>query len=362
MNQSLSRRNVLAGFAAAAAASAIPARAAEEKTAVAIIGCAHIHTPGFGNMLKKRDDISVKYVWDHDPARAKTYVDKFAAKFIDKPAEALDDPAVKAVIICSETNRHTDLVVPAANAKKAIFAEKPLSASGKEALAMADAIEKAGVVFSTGYFMRGDAKNLFLKEQVAAGAFGKITKVYAANCHSGSIGRWFDKEWRWMADPRIAGVGAFGDLGTHSLDILMWVLGDIESVAADVEVVLGNYGDCDESGQASLKFKNGALGTLVAGWVDIANPVSIMISGTEGIATVFHDKLYFKSNKVQGSNDGQPWTKLPAGKPHAFEMFLDKITNKGEPMLVTPREAALRVVAMEAMYNAAKEKKWVSVG
>ncbi len=357
------RRDVLATAAAtAAAAEALSVHAAEGKTAVALVGCAHIHTPDFGNRLKKREDISVKYVWDHDAARAKPYCEKFGAKFIDKPAEAFGDPAIKAVVIASETNRHTDLVIPAATAKKAIFAEKPLSASGKEALAMAESIEKAGVAFSTGYFMRGNPLNLFLKEQVAAGAFGKITKAYASNCHSGSIGRWFDKDWRWMADPKIAGVGAFGDLGTHSLDILMWVLGDIESVSADLQVVLGNYGDCDENGQASIKFKNGAVGTLVAGWVDIANPVSIMISGTEGIATVFRDKLYFKSNKVQGSNDGQPWTKLPAGKPHAFDMFLDKITDKGEPMLVTPREAAMRVVVMEAMYAAAKEKKWVALG
>ena len=42
---------------------------------------------------------------------------------------------------------------------------------------MADAIEKAGVLYQTGYFQRGDAKHLFLKEQIAGGAFGKITRV-----------------------------------------------------------------------------------------------------------------------------------------------------------------------------------------
>jgi predicted dehydrogenase len=54
---------------------------------------------------------------------------------------------------------------------------------------------------------------------------GKITRARGSNCHSGSLGGWFDKEYRWMADPKIAGVGAFGDLGTHKLDILDAVTG-----------------------------------------------------------------------------------------------------------------------------------------
>lgn len=357
----LSRRDVLAGMAALTAASVVPAYGADEKLNVALIGAAHIHTPDFANRLKKRPEVAVKYVWDHDAERGKKYLERFGAKLIEKPEEAYADPSIKAVIICSETNRHGELVIPAAAAKKHMFVEKPLGASGKESLAMAEAIEKAGVDFSTGYFMRSSPTNIFLKEAVAAGHFGKITKVYASNCHSGSLGGWFDKEWRWMADPKIAGVGAFGDLGTHSLDLLMWILGDIESVNAETQVVTGRYGECDESGQASIKFKNGALGTLVAGWVDLGNPVDMMISGTEGQATVFRGRPYFRSNKVQGSKDSEPVAKLPDGKPHAFELFLDKVLGKGQPTLVAPKEAAMRAVVMEAMYASAKEKKWVSV-
>ena len=91
---------------------------------------------------------------------------------------------------------------------------------------MAEAIEKANLLFTTGYFMRADAKHIFLKQQVAEGNFGKITRARGSNCHSGSLGGWFDTEWRWMADVKQAGVGGFGDLGTHGLDILMWWMGD----------------------------------------------------------------------------------------------------------------------------------------
>src|SRR4029450_13763343 len=130
------------------------------------------------------------------------------------------------------------------------------------------AIEKAGVLFQTGYFMRGDAKHQFLKQQVAAGAFGKITRVRGSNCHSGALGRWFDTEWRSMADPKIAGCGAFGDLGTHSLDILLWLFGEVEKVTAQLDTGTGAYGDCDETGEGILRFKSGTIGTLAAAWDD----------------------------------------------------------------------------------------------
>jgi hypothetical protein len=61
------------------------------------------------------------------------------------------------------------------------------------------------------------------------------------------------ESWRWVAGSKIAGVAAFDDLGTHMLDILIWLLGDIESVAADIRIVTGRYSDCDENGQSLSK-------------------------------------------------------------------------------------------------------------
>ena len=197
---------------------------------------------------------------------------------------------------------------------------------------MAEAIEKAGVPFTTGYAMRTSPPHLFIKDQIAQGGFGKITRVAASVCHNGSLGGWFDKEWRWMADPKIAGVGAFGDLGTHGLDLLMWLVGDVDSVAAEIKVVTGRYADCDETGEALIRFKSGVIGTLAAAWVDVANPMSLMVSGTEGHAAIFHGQLYFKSTKVKGADGSEPWTELPKGLPHPALMFLDAVAGKpGRP-------------------------------
>jgi predicted dehydrogenase len=208
--------------------------------------------------------------------------------------------------------------------------------------------------------MRTDPKHLFLKEQVAQGTFGKISRVRGSNCHSGSLGGWFDTDWRWMTQPKLSGVGAFGDLGTHKLDILLWMFGPVESVTAQISTVTGRYGDCDESGEGLMRFKSGVVGTLAAGWVDVADPVQFLISGTEGHAIIHENYLYIKSKKL-GLDGSDPFTKLPAAPRAPMHQFLDAASGVPNMPLVTPREAAERVAAMEAMYTGAKNNRWVKV-
>jgi predicted dehydrogenase len=173
---------------------------------------------------------------------------------------------------------------------------------------------------------------------------------------------WFDKDYRWMADPKIAGVGAFGDLGTHKLDILMWMLGDVAEVTSEVRSVTGRYGDCDETGEGLIRFANGVLGTLAAGWVDIEDPVQLLISGTEGHAIIEDNHLYYRSKKVPGTDGKDPYMKLPKAPRPPLHQFLDAVGGAKDQPLVTPKEAAARVVVMEAMYKGARERKWVRVG
>jgi predicted dehydrogenase len=329
------------------------------KLAFAFLGVAHIHAPNYVRILGQRSDVRTKYVWDHDAARAQAAAAALGAKVADDVKTICADPEIKAVVVCSETDRHHDLVLAAAAAGKHVFAEKPLGISAKESYEMADALEKGHLLFNTGYFMRGGPPIRFLKQQVEQGAFGKITRVRGSNCHNGSLAHWFDTDWRWMADPKIAGVGAFGDLGTHSLDLLMWMFGPVDSVVSDIKVVTGHYGDCDESGEALLKFKNGITGTLAAGWVDLADPLTLMISGTEGSAWIDRGRLFFLSKKVEGADGGQPWTKLPAGLPEPMVQFIDAVAGRTSPNLVAPREAASRVSVMEAAYQSSKQNGWV---
>lgn len=369
----ISRRSFIksAGFAAASAAVLSSprrtlAQAAPKAVTLAFVGVAHVHTPAFIKLLKSCPDVKVKTVWDHASARAEQRAGELGCAVAADLNEIWSDPEVAGVVVCAETNRHRELVLAGAQARKHMFVEKPLGMTARESREMADAIERAGLYFTTGYFMRTTPPHLFLKEQVAAGAFGKITRVRGSNCHGASLGGWFDVKpsdpantWRWMADLKTAGCGGFGDLGTHSLDLLMWMFGDVDSITADIKAVTGHYGEIDECGEALLKFKNGVTGTLGAGWVDVENPVTLLISGTEGHASMIRNELFFNSQKVAGADGRKPWKKLPEALPLPLLQFVNALAGKPNQPLVSPREAAARVSVIEAAYKAARERTWL---
>src|SRR4051812_9426221 len=96
---------------------------------LALLGCAHIHTPGFIKTALKRNDVKIKSVWDHDATRGQARADELQARFLADYRTILSDPEINGIIICSETNRHEELVLATAVSSshvKSIFVEKPL--------------------------------------------------------------------------------------------------------------------------------------------------------------------------------------------------------------------------------------------
>jgi predicted dehydrogenase len=331
---------------------------------LAFLGCGHIHTPGFINMLKPRKDVRVTKVWDHHAARGTQRAGELNAAFVGEVADILSDSSIAGVVVASETDLHDGLVAKVAAAKKHLFVEKPLGMRADDAYRMASAIERAGVLFQTGYFMRGISNVRAIKKLVDEKWFGTITRVRASNCHSGALGGWFDSkpndpasDWRWMADVKRSGVGAFGDLGTHSLDLLLWMFGSVQSVTATLDLGTKRYEGTDETGEALFVFESGIIATLAAAWDDIANPVSFLVSGTKGHAMIVDGKLHLQHADKQIAavmSDAMP------GLPHAFELFLDAVAGKPDVQLVGAKEAAYRSAVMEAMYEAARTKSWVT--
>ncbi len=329
---------------------------------VALVGCAHIHTPGFVQRLMDREDTRVLAVWDPEPTRAARWAQVLDAAVPGRVDAIWADPQVEGVIICAETYRHQELVTAAARAGKHVFVEKPLGLGAEDARRMARAVDQAGVIFQTGYFQRGLPAYRFLHEQIQAGTFGRVTRMRVVVAHDGALRDIFTPEWRWMTDPAQAGMGAFGDLGTHGLDLLMWMLGDVERVTGIVETPLGRYGPrCDELGEGILRFRSGAVGTLGASWVDRAAPITAEVWGTEGHAyVVSRREVFVRSEHLAGADGSAPWPDLPPAWPHPLELFLDALTGKEVP-LVNVWEAAQRSAVMEALYTAARERTWVDV-
>lgn len=333
---------------------------------LALLGGSHIHAPNFAKKMAEAGDVTVKYVWDPDEHFAQKNQSVTGGEMIAHPQRALDDKAVDGVIICSQTDLHAQLVPAAAEAGKAMFVEKPLGMTGDEATRMAEAIERAGVTFQTGYFMRGDPAMRWVRDAVAEGRLGTVTRLRASNCHAGLFRGYFDGDYRWMTDPARAGCGGFGDLGTHVLDILLWIMegakGDrVQRVTATLGNVTGKYGDTvDEYGMGLLAFESGAAADLNAGWIDQADPLRLEVSGTTGHAAIISGKLRVKGESIEVDDAGQPRDMATQAWPHAFDLFLDALRGKDVP-LVTAREAARRNVVMEALYDGARGHKWIDI-
>jgi predicted dehydrogenase len=351
---------------AAVAGSAVlagrAAHAAERPVGLALLGAAHMHTSTFLQILATREDVKVKYVWDANPTLAAKHAAACGAKTAATSDEVLADAGVSGVLILSETCRHAELATRAAKAKKHLFVEKPLGVGARDAAQIAAAVEQAGVLFTTGYHLRTNPKHIFVKENIARGNLGKIVRVHASFSNDCVLQGVFDGELKWTTQRKFGALGSFADTGTHALDLLMWLLGDVESVSADVRSVTGRYPDCDETGQGMLRFKNGVTGTISAGWIEPENPVGLLISGTEGQATMFNERLYLRTKKVPGADGARPWGKLPPGPDHPVLQFASAVAGQKGMPLVTVREAAARVKVMEALYQAARERRWVTVG
>ena len=327
---------------------------------IALLGAAHIHTPDFVRRLLARDDFNVVGVWDHDTDRANSNAKKLGCRICSSVDELLALDALDAVIVCSETNRHEQILDKVAEAGKHCFVEKPLGMGKADSERMEKKLTDADVLFQTGYFNRSRPAYRKIKELIDSNTFGSISRIRLNNYHAKNLKEGFDG-WLWMTDLNQAGVGAFGDLGTHVLDILLWFMNDLEAVTASFSSPLSRYPDCDESGEALLKFKRGAVASIAAGWVDLDMPLTAEVSGTKAYAYVMKDDLYLVSDDIKDAHGKSPFEDVPERLPHAFELFLDSVHSGEKTNLVSPKEAAYRSTVMEAIYEAASTRKWVNV-
>jgi myo-inositol 2-dehydrogenase/D-chiro-inositol 1-dehydrogenase len=170
--------------------------------------------------------------------------------------EILADPAIQAVLICSTTDTHADLIVRAAQAGKHIFCEKPIAHSlAKIDIALA-AVRQAGVKLQIGFNRRFDANFARIRSAVAGGEIGAPRLLHIIS--------------RDPAPPPIAYVkisgGIFLDMTIHDFDMARFLIGDeVEEIytAAGVMVdpAIGEAGDLDTA-VIVLRFRNGVIGTI----------------------------------------------------------------------------------------------------
>jgi myo-inositol 2-dehydrogenase / D-chiro-inositol 1-dehydrogenase len=170
--------------------------------------------------------------------------------------QILGNPAIAAVLICSSTDTHADLIVRAAQAGKHIFCEKPIAHSLAQIDAALAAVQRAGVKLQIGFNRRFDSNFARVRAAVAGGEIGSPRLLHIIS--------------RDPAPPPVSYVkvsgGLFLDMTIHDFDMARFLIGDeVEEIytAAGVMVdpAIGEAGDLDTA-LIVLRFRHGVIGTI----------------------------------------------------------------------------------------------------
>jgi len=194
-----------------------------EKIKVAVIGCGTIANAAHIPSYMKNDKAEIVYFCDILPERAENAVKKYkCGKAITDYHEAINDPQIDAVSICTPNHMHAKISIDALNAGKQVLCEKPPARTYDEAKTMQEAQAKTGNMLSIGVVNRFNAAVNKMKELIDNGELGEIYHVYVSFRAQRSIpglgGAFTTKE--------IAGGGVLIDWGVHYLDIVMYCLND----------------------------------------------------------------------------------------------------------------------------------------
>jgi myo-inositol 2-dehydrogenase / D-chiro-inositol 1-dehydrogenase len=206
----------------------------------ALFGAGRIGQIHAGN-IARLPGVKLKYVVDVNRAAAIELAGKLRAE-VRATEAALADEAIRAVIICSSTDTHADLIQRAAAAGKQIFCEKPVDLDLVRARACAQAVARAGVVCLIGFQRRYDPTFAALKKRLVAGEIGDPEMLIVTSRDPGP--------------PPIDYIGhsggIFKDMLIHDFDIFRWILDDeAASVYATgsclTDPAIGGVGDIDST-------------------------------------------------------------------------------------------------------------------
>lgn len=333
---------------------------------LAVLSTAHIHTRGFlDNIKNAKDGRLLHAVWDDVPERGEVYAREYGAPFVDDLAEVVADPEVDGFVICAENTRHLPLLEAALPTGKPVFCEKPLVTTAKDLKKVKALLASHGSTLILGYFLPFSADmravgGLLREKDGLAPFFGKITRVRCRNAHHAAYGRWFDHpDLQWFHNPELSGGGAFMDMGTHAIHLLRTLFGPVTEVWAEIANHSAQYPGTDDFGIAHLRFANGLLGTVEAGWTQTGGIGGLEIVGSE--KTLFHD-----GKDYQISGPGFP--QEPLYRVDAAQTRIDRLVSAIRGLvpaedLAADLEAAIDAVAiMEACYSsAAKGGRWTKL-
>ena len=227
-----------------------------------MIGCGEVAQQKSGPGLYKATNSTLVAVADRNAARAEAFAREHGiARWHEDAAAIIDAPDIDIVYIATMTESHRDLVLRCAAAGKPVLTEKPMAMSHADCMTMIAACREAKVPLWVAYYRRALPRFLKVRELVQSGAIGEVRmaitrhfqRIPSPEAMCGAF-------WGWRLDPARSGGGIFFEAAAHTLDILDFVLGPIETARAFADNQAGAYPPEDVV-TAAFRYASGAYGS-----------------------------------------------------------------------------------------------------
>jgi predicted dehydrogenase len=358
--------------------------------AVAVVGggiIGHNHAAA----ILRQPRLRVVAVIDVDAVARKALADRIAETSpAGPPAQyetltaALAGCAVDLVAICTPSGLHVEAAEEALAAQKHVLIEKPLDVSlprARHLHRLAVDAEQRGLVASVVSQHRFDPASIAVAGALADGRLGRITSAVASVAWWRSQSYYDSAQWRgtWALD----GGGAVMNQGVHTVDLLVWLLGQPTEVFAHTGRLAHDGIEVEDVAVATIRFPTGALGVLhmtTAAYPGLA--VRLQIHGSRGSAVIHDDQLeYFHATgdgraDEPGDPDNQAARVVPAeelsgarkppdnfviGHLRQYHDVVDAIDRR-RPAKVRVDDALRALAVVKALYLSATLARPIAVG
>lgn len=340
-----------------------------------IVGCGMISEFHAGAIRELKNARLVAVADVVEPA-AKKRGEQFGVDWYVGHEKMLERDDIDVISIGTPSGIHLDPALDAAKAGKHVIVEKPLEVTPERCDRIIAACKKAKVKLASIFPSRFKDCNIFIKEAVDKGRFGRLT-----------LGDTYVKWWRsqqyydsggWRGTWKLDGGGALMNQSIHNVDLLQWFMGPVKSIMAYTDLLAHKRIEVEDTAVAILRFKNGALG-VIEGTTSVFPGLlkRIEIHGDKGTAIAEEEDLIkwdfekalpvdkkiavkYATRQTKGGAVSDPKAISHYGHMKQFADLLDAIEKDREPFVNGP-EGRKSVEIICAIYKAARTGKEVSL-
>jgi predicted dehydrogenase len=260
-----------------------------------------------------------------------------------------------AAIVCTPPDSHPDICCRFLETGIHVLCEKPIAVSSLHAQKMFDAAEKGNAILTMASKFRFVKDVQKARDLIAEGVLGQL--VLFENMFTCNV----DMSKRWNSDPTISGGGVLIDNGTHSVDIMRFLLGPL----ADLQVVEGKRVqdiEVEDTVKIFVRSQSDVMGDIDLSWsINKDQPYFINLYGSEGTLHVGWGESKYKRN------DEPEWHVFGSGY-NKVQCFVDQIENfvgairSDEELIVGRADALASVEVVETAYFALSDSQWHTIG